>query len=164
MPATRLILFPLWLLAGLFALAACAGGSEGELRLESGVIPMPPAGAPMAAGYFTLHNETGSDWALESARVDGFKLTEVHRTRLENGMLRMRRAESVRIEAGEQLRFEPGGLHLMLMTPTQPLQAGELRLARLALRNAQGETRELELPLAVRPREAMAAPDEMHHH
>ena len=64
----------------------------------------------------------GSDATHSSA---AFKQTSLHATVVEAGISRMRPVNQLRIEAGRTAEFKPGGMHLMLMTPTRPLRAGD---------------------------------------
>jgi copper(I)-binding protein len=53
------------------------------------------------------------------------KSTELHRTSFEDGIAQMRKVDSVIITPKAPLSLESGGLHLMLMGLTEPLQAGQ---------------------------------------
>jgi copper(I)-binding protein len=50
---------------------------------------------------------------------------ELHRSWIEDGVARMAREEAIEVPAGATVRFEPGGLHLMLfdaqLTPGSPV-------------------------------------------
>ena len=61
------------------------------------------------------------DWA----QSDVFGTIELHRTLVVDGMSTMRPAGNQSIPAGGSLRFEPGGLHLMLMQPQRELKIGD---------------------------------------
>jgi copper(I)-binding protein len=49
----------------------------------------------------------------------------MHRTIIENDQARMVKQDSMTVNAGELLKFEPGGSHLMLFNPKKPLQSGD---------------------------------------
>src|SRR3546814_14695769 len=49
---------------------------------------------------------------------------ETHRTVRDGDVMRMEPAEIVEVPAGAQVEFAPGGLHIMLMDLTQPLNKG----------------------------------------
>jgi periplasmic copper chaperone A len=78
-----------------------------------------------SAAYFTLRNLGSEPVRLLAAESDVAARTEVHETRLEDGVMRMRARDDVEIPAGESLLFEPGGLHVMLMEVRQDLVAGD---------------------------------------
>lgn len=151
---------------GLMALTfwLCACGRAGETQEDAGAatlqsaqvsaarIVMPPPGAPMAAGYFELHNPGRTALVLEAVESAAFTSVEMHETVEEGGVIRMRPLANATIAPGETLRFEPGGMHLMLMGPelgnAGPMPAS--LMLTLRLRAASGDqTRELEAPFAV---------------
>src|SRR5690606_7182859 len=65
------------------------------------------------------------DIVLVAAGSDRSPRVEFHEHRHENGMMQMRKLESVTLPAGGQRVFETGGLHLMLLDLPAPLKAGE---------------------------------------
>lgn len=114
-------------------LAACGGGGarddaalpEGAWALgESGLwVTVPRArlmeANAMGAVYFTVHNRSDHDDRLVAVEAGGTigdgAGAQLHETVLEDGVSRMRaRPEGFAVPAGEDLRFEPGGPHVML--------------------------------------------------
>lgn len=99
--------------------------------IEHARIRLTPAGAPMA-GYFELHNHSGQELRILGATSPDFAEIMLHRTVTEDGRSRMEHQhDGVQVPAGGVVRFEPGGLHLMLMNAKRPLAVGdqvELRL------------------------------------
>lgn len=77
---------------------------------------VPPA-ARMTAGYLSVHNPGAEPLVIVGAESSLFGAIEMHGTVTVDGMARMRQEETVTVPPGESLRFEPGGLHLMLMEP-----------------------------------------------
>lgn len=118
-----LVLFPL------FAFAT-------ELRIEDPWIRAAPPGARMLAGYAVLRNDGETDRRLVAARSDRFGLVEIHRTVQVDGVARMREVEGVDIAAGGQAALQPGGLHLMLMRPSDDVSEGERIEIRLVFDDA----------------------------
>jgi copper(I)-binding protein len=79
---------------------------------------------------------------------------------MENNIARMQpRPDGVVVPPGGAVRFEPGGLHLMLMKPHADLKAGQSFI--LTLRFDNGEV--LAVPITVAMREPAAAHDGKHH-
>lgn len=128
---------PLLVLAsGSTALAAPAASATGETcrpTIESPWVRAAPPGAKSLAAYLVLHNGCGA--AVEVVDVESldFGMPMIHRTVEEGGMSRMRPAGKLVLAPGESLRFEPGGLHLMLMQPLRPLAEGDVARVRLVL-------------------------------
>jgi copper(I)-binding protein len=126
-------------------LAACGGGQAApagaELRIENAwarpVSLASPAGgtaddahAAHAGGsngavYLTLRNTGREADRLVGAESPAAHLAEVHRSGVEDGIMRMRPADGVPVPAGESVRMEPGGLHIMLIHLNKPLEPGD---------------------------------------
>lgn len=161
-PAPRGTHLLMLLLAGV--LGACGGDGSGArngvLTVQQAYVQLPPPGAMMAAGYFTLNNASATDYLLVGVDVEGFGRVEVHETQLEDGMMRMRPRPELSLPSGEQVEFAPGGLHLMLMQPADDLQPGALAAGQLHLRRPDGSAREVPIQLELRSRTAPAAPAE----
>ena len=121
--------------------------------IETPWVRAAPPGAVSLAGYLVLRNPCAT--AVEVADVESkdFGMPIIHRTVVEDGVSRMRPAGKLVVAPGESLRFEPGGLHLMLMRPLQPLAEGDVARVRLVL--ADGRRVFAEFPVR---REAPAAP------
>lgn len=85
---------------------------------------LPPVSANGAA-YVTLKNVADSLDRLVGASSPMADRIEFHDHVMEGGQGTMRRLESVALEPGEYVKFEPGGKHLMLIGLTKPLKAGE---------------------------------------
>ena len=61
-----------------------------------------------------MQNRTASAFTLIGASSASVRAIEIHTTLMDDGVMRMRRLQSVAVPAGETVRFEPGGRHLML--------------------------------------------------
>ena len=131
--ATATLAFTLWLVSvsGPFAAdEADEAGKTSETMVGSIRIvePWARASAGMAmvgAAYLTLEN-TGAtaDRLVEAASPVATK-TELHTHLVEGDIMRMRAVESIDLPPGEIVQFQPGGLHVMLIGLTAPLQMGE---------------------------------------
>lgn len=83
----------------------------------------PPA-AKVGVVYFTLVNDTKKSDRLLKISTPVAGTAEVHRTEVLDGIARMREVAVLHVDAGQTLRFEPGGLHVMLTGLRKPLVAG----------------------------------------
>jgi copper(I)-binding protein len=81
------------------------------------LITKPLPGTQMTAGYFTLSNNTTQEIKITHVTSPEFESVEMHESVLEDGIVRMYALADLTILAGETVRFEPGGKHLMLMRP-----------------------------------------------
>ncbi len=113
--------------------------------IEKAWVRAAPPGASSLAGYLVLHN--GCTTAVEVVGVESrdFGMPMIHRTEQVDGVSRMRPAGRLVVAAGAELRFEPGGLHLMLMKPLRPLAEGDRARLRLVL--ADGRRIYAEVPV-----------------
>ena len=93
---------------------------------QAGWIRMPPApGMAMAAGFGQFSNGCARAVAVVSASSPAFGDVSLHESIQVDGVNRMREVERLPVPAGGKAILSPGGLHLMLMAPTQPLREGD---------------------------------------
>lgn len=151
-------------LIALTLLCACGRGAEPKpsgaaalqsVQVSAARVVLPPPGASMAAGYFELQNPGATALVLEALESTAFESVEMHETVDDNGVSRMRPLTDATVAPGETLRFEPGGMHLMLMGSKLAGDAPPPAsiTMKLRLRAADGgEVRELEAPFAIESR------------
>jgi copper(I)-binding protein len=75
----------------------------------------PLAGVSMSVGYLTLTNHSSDEVQLTSAESPQFRAVEFHETRIDDGIVRMVRLESLQIAGGGSIHLEAGGKHLMFV-------------------------------------------------
>lgn len=114
----------------------------GLVGVDGWIREAPPA-APVRAGYVELRNDGGHDIIVTGARSDAFGAIEIHEMVGEGDMMRMRRLRELPIAAGAGVSLEPGGKHLMLFRPQQPLAAGDTVIVTLEV--AAGDPLQIEL-------------------
>ena len=96
--------------------------------------------------YFVIENPTGQDDVLLNATSEVAEMVELHRSSMDaNGVMTMQHQESVAIPAGEEVSFEPGGLHVMLMGLTRDLTVGDRITVTLQFQNAGEISLEVEV-------------------
>lgn len=106
-----------------------AGCTDGEaLEISDARVRALIPGQEKTVGYFTAHNAGAADLVLRSARSAGARAVEMHITTDDGGVARMRRLQEVVIPAGDTVRFEPGGRHLMLFGVPETGEAMEIVL------------------------------------
>ncbi len=130
MNASRLLLG--FALAGL---ASAAVGAEADCApvIEKPWVRAAPPGAASLAGYLVLRNPCAAAIEVSDVESRDFAMPMMHRTEVVDGVSRMRPAGKRVVPPGGELRFEPGGLHLMLMKPLRPLAEGDQASVRLVL-------------------------------
>ncbi|MDO6834362.1 copper chaperone PCu(A)C [Pseudoalteromonas carrageenovora] len=80
-----------------------------------------------SVGYLTIINHSGTPATLTKATLEGLERVEIHEHSHVNGMMKMQQVESVTIKAHESVIFQPGGYHLMVFDPQEPLKVGQER-------------------------------------
>jgi copper(I)-binding protein len=109
------------LLAGVILLSACSTIEDIEVH-QAWSRPTPQGDT--AAAYFELHNHTQTDDELIGASSTISDSVEIHESKMENDVMTMNMLSSISLPAGEELTFEPGGLHIMLIGIKQELKKG----------------------------------------
>ena len=110
-----------------FALACSASAGVVAAAECTPVIEKPwvraaPPGASTLAGYLVLRNPCEAAVEVSGVESRDFGMPMIHRTEVVDGVSRMRPAGKLVVPPGGELRFEPGGLHLMLMKPRRGSQ------------------------------------------
>jgi len=100
--------------------------SVGDLKIEHPWAKPSLKGVPNGAGYMTITNRGETDDTLLAAAADVSSAVELHTMSMTDGVMRMRQLEGgVPLPAGETVKLEPGGLHVMFIGLKQTLTAGE---------------------------------------
>ncbi|MBI3157224.1 MAG: copper chaperone PCu(A)C, partial [Burkholderiales bacterium] len=104
------------------ATGAVAAGPQVQ-ALDPWVQAAPP-NAKVLAAYMALHNPGSGPQTLVSAASSAFAQVELHRTVMHGEMAHMEAVAELALAPGQTVALKPGGLHLMLIDPRQPLAAG----------------------------------------
>lgn len=119
-------------LALLAALAACDGAREPPaaagpaIRVEDAWARPVPHAAAHGAAYLVVHNAGAAADRLLAAESEAAVAAELHRSRVEDGVWRMRPLEGgIEVPAGGSLALRPGDYHVMLVGLRRALAPGE---------------------------------------
>ncbi|RVT46522.1 copper chaperone PCu(A)C [Rheinheimera sediminis] len=112
-----------WILAALLSLSS--GLSIAEILVKDVTIREMLPGRSMTAGYFSLSNQNSLDTELVAASSPHFGSIELHQHTHKDGMMKMEQVQSVKVGAGKDVVFQPGGLHLMLFDAKAPVSTGQ---------------------------------------
>ena len=82
-------------------------------------------GSDVAAAYLTLRNPTTKPITIVGMESPLAEHVMIHETKTVGGQSQMRPHEQLVIAPGQTVKFEPGGLHVMLMGVTQPVAVGK---------------------------------------
>lgn len=114
------------LLAGLLL---CAGGVAtaacNALAVTDAWVRATP-GMRIMSGYFEVTNNGDAAVRLTAVSSPQFARAGMHESVVDDsGMARMRPVDALTLAPGETLAFAPGGYHVMLHEPRQPLAPGD---------------------------------------
>lgn len=101
------------LLIGLLLMSSACSPAP-EIAIENARVRTLIPGQDKTVAYMDVQNRTASAVTLVGASSPSVRAMEIHTTQMDDGVMRMRRLKTVEVPAGEKVRFEPGGRHLML--------------------------------------------------
>lgn len=113
---------------------ATPGGAHeevGPIRVDHAWSRATPPTARTAALYLTITNTGDAPDRLIGASTEVAEDAHLHAHRIEDGVARMHAVEAIEIGPGESVALEPGGLHIMLVSPKRPLAEGDTFTAEL---------------------------------
>ncbi len=93
--------------------ASSAEGQDGATPILQAAELLLAVGERPSAGYFTLVGSRGAN-QLIGVRSESAERIEMHQSQQVNGMMTMSAVSTLDIPAGAEIRFEPGGRHLMV--------------------------------------------------
>jgi copper(I)-binding protein len=129
----RLLLALVLLLLGL---AACQPGVAGEQIVVTDAWARPAAAGDTTGLFFIIDNQGGEADALLGVTSDVARVAELHKTEMQDGVMKMIPQPSVAVPAGERVTFQPGGLHVMLIDLKHALNEGDEITATLRFERA----------------------------
>ena len=112
-----------WLLLILVMLFPASAFAELDIT-DARIKNLPPT-VPVRAGYMTIHNPSQVAVSIVAIHSKAFASVEIHRSVMQDGMMRMDLVEALEIDADTSLKLAPGGLHLMMMQPVEATRPGE---------------------------------------
>ncbi len=112
------ILFLCFMLTASAAWAKDVAVSDGWARASAGV-------NGVGAAFLTIHNMSSNADKLVSASTPVAKTAELHSHAEMNGVMTMRKVESIEVGAGQMVELKPGGYHVMLFSLQKPLTEGD---------------------------------------
>ena len=119
---TKIFLFVV--IIALLSLTAC---DQNNALTVTDVWARPGLAEGNTGAFFVIDNPTNEDDKLLSAASDVADAVELHKTTMEDGVMKMTPQDLVPVPAGEQVVFKPGDLHVMLIGLKGDLMAGWLQ-------------------------------------
>ena len=113
-------------------------------------------GGQKSTGAFMQLRST-TDTSLVGIASTVAQSAELHETKSEGGMMKMRPMNALALPAGKMVELKPGGYHVMLVDLTQALKAGETIPLTLTFQARDGRRSTMSVQAAVRPLTALDA-------
>ncbi|TDH38754.1 copper chaperone PCu(A)C [Pseudohoeflea suaedae] len=131
------------LLAAVLAFSAMAGIAQahdftvGDLAIHHPWAKATLPNQPVGGGFMEITNNGSKADRLVSGKADFAGEVQIHEMSMNDGVMKMRQlADGIEIAPGETVKLEPGGLHIMFMKLTEPLEEGEMKAATLSFEHA----------------------------
>ena len=99
-----------------------------------------PPGQNVSAAFLQLENTSAETRTITNAVSSISRVVELHSHVHENGMMKMRRVDSIEIPANGKTVLEPGGLHIMLIGLHKPLKLDQKVSITLEFKNGSSQT------------------------
>ena len=136
------------LVAGLSGGMAVAAPASAPVVADAWISEAPPV-AKNNAAYAVIRNGARADILL-GAETPVAAAVELHEMSMAGGLMRMRELPQVNLAPNAELRFAPGGYHIMLVGMKRPLAVGEkvpltFRFRRAGKVTVQAEVRPLDV-------------------
>ena len=110
----------------LFILSCCTlNVLAAQTEISNATVRQPLPGKTLSAGYFSIRTTGTNPIALLAVTSPQFDSVELHAHQMTDGMMQMVEVDKIAVAPGQSVHLQPGGLHLMLFGPTQPIQLGQ---------------------------------------
>jgi len=130
------------------AMVTLAAYAAQEVELSRAWARTTAPGQEVGAAYLEL--KSANDLTLVKVESPVAGSVEIHKMTMKNGVMEMRMLETLELPAGQVVKLEPGGFHLMLFDLKQPLKTGESVPLTLNLKDKTGKASTLKVELPVK--------------
>lgn len=142
--------------------ALAAGmASVGEITIHDPWVRASLGNAPNSAAYMRLEDTGNEADRLIGGSTMAAEEVQLHTHLMENGIAKMRPVEAIEVAPGTPTVLQPGGLHIMLVGLTGPLEEGSTISLTLTFERAGEVT--LDVPVAGLAGPASMSHEEMEH-
>jgi hypothetical protein len=128
--------------------ASLSASVSAEVRIDDPWVRATVAQQRATGAFMTI--TSSSPARLVEAGSPAAGVVEIHEMKMENQVMRMRRIDAIELPAGQAVRLEPGGYHVMMMEVAGPLQEGARVPLTLTVETAAGERETLQVEAVVR--------------
>jgi copper(I)-binding protein len=107
-----------------FLVSGCAAPAKEGFEVRE-AWARPAAQGGNGAIYFVIENHSSETQEMIGVDSDIAEAVEMHESRMSGDVMEMHQLESISLEPGAEVTFEPGGLHIMLIGLKQDLNVGD---------------------------------------
>jgi copper(I)-binding protein len=134
------------------------------LSVEQAYIRATIPGASNSSAYMVIENTGEKTITLLSASSKVSPRIEIHEHTMADGMMRMRKLNSIDIKPKERVKLQPSGLHLMVFDVKTPLKAQQQ--VELTLNFSNNESVSVQVPVysPIQEQAAQKSMPKMHEH
>jgi len=134
---------------GFFIIALVASCAQAdEVVISNAWVRASAPGQEVGAAYMTL--QSARDTMLIKTESTAAGSVEIHSMTMDNGVMKMRRMDTLPLSAGKPTKLEPGGFHLMLFDLKKPLKAGEQIEFTLHFKDSTGKVSKMKLSAPIK--------------
>jgi len=143
--------------------AAAQAQTAGALKVQQPWARVTVVGQQAGGAFLTIQNTGSTADKLLGASTPAAQRVELHTMTMDGDVMKMREVPAIELPAGQTVRLQPGGQHLMLMGLKAPLQRGQKLPLTLKFEKAGELSVELSVDTAA-PGSTGGAPAHRHHH
>lgn len=122
---------------GLYGTAMAHDYKVRDIEIDDAWVRATAPGQPAGGGYMEIENEGGAADQLIGVKSDAAERVSIHQTVTSNGVATMREVDGgVTIPAHGEVKFAPGGYHVMFEKLKAPFKEGAEIPATLTFRDA----------------------------
>jgi hypothetical protein len=130
-----------------FLMSAAALSARGQVQVENPWVRATVPQQSVTGAFMKLSSPQNA--RLIEARSPVAGKVELHETRMENDIMRMRAVHAIDIPAGKGAELKPGGYHMMLMGLKRQIKEGETVPLTLVVESADGKRSNVEVKAQV---------------
>ncbi len=94
-----------------------------NVKVENAWIREPAPGQAVVGGFLEITSDKDASLIQATSPVVG--KVELHEMKMQGDIMQMREVKTISLPKAKTVKLEPGGLHLMLYQPRNPLKAGD---------------------------------------
>lgn len=132
----------------LLTLAALAGVAQAQVEVKDAWIR--GMVAPQNATGAFMRITSATDAKLVGVRTPAAGMADIHQTKMDGGVMRMRRVDAIELPAGKPVDLKPGSYHVMLMHVARPLKEGDTVPLTLIVEGTDGKRESVTVQVPVK--------------